>query len=170
MKQIAVTNEEFQMDSRESLDRVLTMMSGENAAHRSMGKPYDEALRILNLAIHSHSPQFLYKYFNEENADRSIDDLRKGRLYLASPEFFDDDYDVRPKGCVSRLRKRTWHQRMISFDSFIPMHMMRLPLYLKIKSNRPVDLIGLKSCISTTRWHIYQSILRDSGMRHDVLV
>ncbi|MBR3318561.1 MAG: DUF2971 domain-containing protein [Atopobiaceae bacterium] len=71
-----------------------------------MGAPYGRAFKTLRLSVHGHAPGTLYKYFNVENASRSIQDLRKGLLYLASPKDFDDDYDVRPQYNADVINRR----------------------------------------------------------------
>ena len=111
------------MDSREAFDRTLSSLSDCDVSSGRMGPNYKLPYKTLQLNALAYAPKTLYKYFNVENADRSINDLRSGRLYLASPVHFDDNYDVRPvcnKNIVEEtLRRQITRSNMEDTDRFL---------------------------------------------------
>jgi len=66
---------------------------------------------------------FTVQVLNVENADRSIKDLGKARLYMAAPKSFDDVYDVLPQydesECERYLREDITPERMESVRQYL---------------------------------------------------
>lgn len=103
------------MDARESFGAMLGTLT-RSASCRSGIRAHGYAFRCLWLNVKHHCPNRLYKYFSDQNIDRTISDLRAGRLYLADPRDFNDEFDARPqydeKQIVKRLQCRITEKNM----------------------------------------------------------